>query len=277
MEHPLRSKPRPWVMGILNITPDSFSDGGRFFEPEDAVRHAEQLVADGADVLDVGGESSRPGAQAVAEAEERRRIVPVIRAIRARLDVPISVDTVKASVAAEALSAGASWINDISALRDDARMAHVAASSGAPLVLMHRAGTAHKQYLDFSYADVVEDVKAFFAERIEFACSAGIARQNLILDPGIGFGKKAGENCRLIEELEAFKGFGLPLLVGTSRKSFIGKLTGVPVERRLPATIASSLIAALRGADIVRVHDVAEVKQALLMARHILGGQPPPR
>lgn len=258
-------------MGILNVTPDSFSDGGRFFSLDDALRHAEQLIADGADVLDVGGESSRPGAQAVTEQEERRRIVPVIRAVRARFDAPISVDTVKASVAADALSAGASWINDISALRDDAGMAAVAAASGAPVVLMHRAGSAAKQYLDFAYADVVQDVKAFFAERIAFALSAGIAGDKLILDPGIGFGKKALENCQLIQGLGGFKALGKPLLVGTSRKSFIGKLTGVPVERRLPATIASSLIAALRGADIVRVHDVAEVRQALMMARYILG------
>lgn len=271
MDPLLGAKPRPWIMGILNVTPDSFSDGGRFFELEDAVRRAEQLVADGADVLDVGGESSRPGAHAVSEQEERRRIVPVIRAIRARFDVPISVDTVKASVAADALCAGAGWINDISALRDDAGMAAVAAASRAPVVLMHRAGSAHKQYLDFEYADVVQDVKAFFSERIAFALEAGIAADKLILDPGIGFGKKAIENCRLIEGLDAFKALGKPLLVGASRKSFIGKLTGVPVERRLPATIASSLIAALRGADIVRVHDVAEVKQALTMARYILG------
>ena len=258
-------------MGILNVTPDSFSDGGRFFSLDDALRHAEQLIADGADVLDVGGESSRPGAQQVTEQEERRRIVPVIRAVRARFDAPISVDTVKAAVAADALSAGASWINDISALRDDAGMAAVAAASGAPVVLMHRAGTAHKQYLDFEYADVIQDVKAFFAERIAFALEAGIAGDKIILDPGIGFGKKAIENCQLIAGLTEFKSLEKPLLVGTSRKSFIGKLTGVPVELRLPATIASSLIAALRGADIVRVHDVAEVRQALMMARYILG------
>jgi len=265
----LPDKPRPLIMGILNVTPDSFSDGGRFLARDDALCQAERLIAEGADVLDVGGESSRPGAMGVSEAAERARVVPVVRAIRERFDVLISVDTVKAGVAAEALSAGADWINDISALRDDPDMARVAAEADAPVVLMHRQGSAEKRYQDFEYADVIAEVKAFFAERIAFAQAAGVARERLILDPGVGFGKSAVQNCLLVERLDAFWDFGLPLLIGTSRKSFIGKLTGVPVEQRLPGTLASTVIAALRGADLVRVHDVAEVAQALMVTRHI--------
>ncbi len=265
----LPEKPRPLIMGILNVTPDSFSDGGRFLDVDDALRGAEQLVAEGADVLDVGGESSRPGATGVSEEDERARVVPVVRAIRERFDVLISVDTVKAGVAAEVLSAGANWINDISALRDDPGMARVVAEAGAPVVLMHRQGSAEKRYQDFEYVDVIADVQAFFEERIAYAQAAGVAREHLILDPGVGFGKSAVQNCLLVDRLDAFRELGLPLLIGTSRKSFIGKLTGVPVEQRLPGTLASTLIAALRGADLVRVHDVAEVKQALLVARHI--------
>lgn len=264
--------PRPLVMGILNLTPDSFSDGGSAPTLDDALRVAQRLVAEGADLIDVGGESSRPGAQPVSEAEERRRVVPVVRAIRQRFAVPLTVDTVKAAVAAEALGAGADGVNDISALRDDPEMLEVVAQAGCPLVLMHRAGTPQRHYQDFSYDDVVAEVKRFFAERIAFAQAAGIEPGCLILDPGIGFGKRAVHNCQLLHRLNEFSSLGHPLLVGTSRKSFIGKLLGVPVEARLPSTIASTLIAVQRGASVVRVHDVAQVRQALMMAHTIERG-----
>ncbi len=268
----LAAPPRARLMGILNVTPDSFSDGGASATLDAALRRAERLIAEGADLIDIGGESSRPGAAPVSEAEERRRVVPVVRAVRARFDVPLSVDTVKAAVAAEALTAGADWVNDVSALRDDPDMAAVAAQAGCPVVLMHRAGTARRNYQDFAYDDVVEDVARFFAERIAFATHAGIDAAQLLLDPGIGFGKRAVHNCALLNRLDAFARFGRPLLVGTSRKSFIGKLLGVPLEARLPSTIASALIAVQRGTAVVRVHDVAEVRQALMMAHAIERG-----
>lgn len=269
LEKRLKDKPYPWIMGILNVTPDSFSDGGQFLKTTEALKRAETLVAGGAGILDIGGESSRPGAVLVSEIEERKRIVPVIRAIRKRFDVPISIDTVKASVARAALEAGADWVNDISALRHDPAMAAVVAAAGVPLVLMHRAGTAPKNYLDVGYEDVIEDIKQFLRERIHHAIDAGIAEENIIIDPGIGFGKSALENCLILERLSEFKTLSHPLLIGTSRKSFIGKITKIPVEQRLPGTIASTLIAVLNGAAIVRVHDVAEVQQALLVMRHI--------
>lgn len=266
---------RPLVMGILNVTPDSFSDGGSYLSVDAALRHAERMVKDGADVLDIGGESSRPGAAPVDEATERQRVVPVVRAIRKRFDLPLSIDTVKASVAEAALEAGAHWINDISALRDDLRMAAVAAQAHCPVVLMHRAGTPQNSYLDFQYDDVLAEVSAFFKARIALAVQAGIREQNIILDPGIGFGKSALFNCRLLCSLGEFKAFNRPLLVGTSRKSFIGKLLGVPLEQRLPSTIASNLIAVQNGADIVRVHDVAAVRQALLLWHHVSKSKAP--
>jgi len=263
-------KPYPWIMGILNVTPDSFSDGGRFISVDKALEQVERLVASGADLIDIGGESSRPGAHAVSEAQERRRVVPLVRAVRRRFDVPLSIDTVKASVAGEALEAGANWINDISALSHDPRMAAVVAQAGVPVVLMHRRGTARGHYADFKGQHLVEEVQQFFAERVAFALTSGIAERNLVLDPGIGFGKHALQNCELINRLGAFKALGLPLLVGSSRKSFIGKLTGHSVEARLPGTLASTLLAVLRGADIVRVHDVGEVKQALVVWQRIV-------
>jgi len=265
----LLASKRPLVMGILNVTPDSFSDGGQYRNPDDALRQAERMIEAGADVLDIGGESSRPGATLVDQATERQRVVPAIRAIRRRFDIPLSIDTVKSSVAEAALEAGANWINDISALRHDLQMAPLAARADCPLVLMHRAGTPPNNYLDFHYDDLLAEIEAFFQERIAVAVAAGIRKENVVLDPGIGFGKSAVHNCQLLRSLSVFKKFNRPLLVGTSRKSFIGKLLGVPLERRLPSTIASNLIAVQNGADIVRVHDVAEVRQALMLLRYL--------
>lgn len=258
-------------MGILNITPDSFSDGGQFLQKDEAFKQAEHLIRSGADMLDIGGESSRPGAESVSEDEEQQRVVPIIEAIRKQFDVPISADTVKAGVAKASLDAGANWINDISALRDDADMAPLLAKIGAPVVLMHRAGTPQQNYQDFKYDDLIEDIKAFFVERIEFAKAAGIRDENIILDPGVGFGKSAIHNCELINQLGEFKKLGYPVLIGTSRKSFIGKLLNVPMEQRLPSTIVSNLIAVQNGANIVRVHDVADIQQAMIMMRYVQG------
>ena len=258
-------------MGILNITPDSFSDGGQFLQKEEALKQAEHLILSGADLLDIGGESSRPGAESVSEDEEQQRVVPIIKGIRKQFDVPISVDTVKAGVAKAALDAGANWINDISALRDDADMAPLLAETNVPVVLMHRAGAPQQNYQDFKYDDLVENIKAFFVERIEFAKAAGIRDENIILDPGVGFGKSAMHNCELINQLGQFKKLGYPVLIGTSRKSFIGKLLNVPMDQRLPSTIVSNLIAVQNGADIVRVHDVADIQQAMMMMCYIQG------
>jgi len=258
-------------MGILNITPDSFSDGGQFFQLDESLKQAEHLILSGADILDIGGESSRPGADIVTESEEQQRIIPVIEAIRKQSDVPISVDTVKASVAKVSLKAGANWINDISALRDDAQMATLLAESQASVVLMHRAGTPQQSYQDFEYDDFIEDIKSFLLERVEFALSAGIKKENIMLDPGVGFGKTALQNCEILNQLDALKSLGYPILIGTSRKSFIGKLLNVPMDHRLPSTIVSNLMAVQNGADIVRVHDVAETQQAMMMMRYILG------
>jgi dihydropteroate synthase len=257
---------RTLVMGILNVTPDSFSDGGRFFALERAVEHARRLTAEGADILDIGGESSRPGAQPVPEEEELRRVVPVIRAIRQESAVPISVDTYKAAVAEAALEAGANIVNDISALRFDPRMVTVVARARVPVVLMHMLGEPRTMQQNPVYTDVVREIKEFLAERIAFARAHGIER--ILIDPGIGFGKTVEHNIEILRRLGELRGLGCPLLIGTSRKSFIGRLGSttaepLPIHERLEGTIASTVIAVLNGAQIVRVHDVASMKRAL--------------
>jgi dihydropteroate synthase len=257
---------RTLVMGILNVTPDSFSDGGRFFALERAVEHARRLTAEGADILDIGGESSRPGAQPVPEEEELRRVVPVIRAIRQESAVPISVDTYKAAVAEAALEAGANIVNDISALRFDPRMVTVVARARVPVVLMHMLGEPRTMQQNPVYTDVVREIKEFLAERIAFARAHGIER--ILIDPGIGFGKTVEHNIEILRRLGELRGLGCPLLIGTSRKSFIGRLGSttaepLPIHERLEGTIASTVIAVLNGAQIVRVHDVAPMKRAL--------------
>jgi dihydropteroate synthase len=257
---------RTLVMGILNVTPDSFSDGGRFFALERAVEHARRLTAEGADILDIGGESSRPGAQPVPEEEELRRVVPVIRAIRQESAVPISVDTYKAAVAEAALEAGANIVNDISALRFDPRMVTVVARARVPVVLMHMLGEPRTMQQNPVYTDVVREIKEFLAERIAFARAHGIER--ILIDPGIGFGKTVEHNIEILRRLGELQGLGCPLLIGTSRKSFIGRLGSttaepLPIHERLEGTIASTVIAVLNGAQIVRVHDVASMKRAL--------------
>lgn len=258
------------LMGVVNVTPDSFSDGGLYLDPEAAVAHGRELAEAGAEILDVGGESTRPGAEPVGEAEELRRVVPVIRGL-GDLDCLVSVDTSKAAVAEAALDAGAAIVNDVTALRGDAEMAGVCARRGCTLVLMHMRGEPRTMQEDPRYDDVVADVKDFLAERLEAATAAGVAEERVWLDPGIGFGKTAAHNLELLRRLGELRDLGRPLVVGTSRKSFIGKLDGSPAGDRLGGTIASSLLAAADGAEVLRVHDVAEMRQALTMAGAILG------
>ena len=249
---------RTAVMGILNVTPDSFSDGGRFDDPERALRHAAGMVEDGAGLIDVGGESTRPGSAPVGAEEEIRRVVPVIAALRARFDVAISVDTVKAEVARRALEAGADLVNDVSALADPA-MPQALARSGAAAILMHMRGTPATMQLDTRYRDVVAEVAAALRGAARRAQEAGIAGAKILLDPGIGFGKSPEGNLELLRRLPEIVALGHPVVVGASRKSFLGAvLGGAPVDRRLEGSLACAAVAAWLGARIVRVHDVRE-------------------
>lgn len=263
---------RTLIMGILNVTPDSFSDGGLHYNLEDAVAQALKMVEEGADIIDIGGESTRPGSEPVPLEEELRRVIPVIKAIREESDTPISIDTYKAEVAEEALIAGADLINDISALRFDEELKDLAAKYQIPVVLMHMQGTPKTMQENPTYTDVVAEISAFFKERIAEACEAGIAEENIILDPGIGFGKRLEHNLEILRRLADFKSLGRPILLGTSRKSFIGQITKTPVGERLEGTIASTVIGIMNGADIVRVHDVRQVKRAAEIADAIKYG-----
>jgi dihydropteroate synthase len=255
---------RPLVMGILNVTPDSFSDGGKFAVFESAVAQAEKLLAEGADILDIGGESSRPGAEPVSADDEMARVIPVIKEVRRTSQIPISVDTYKAATAKAALDSGADIVNDISALRFDADMAPLLASTKAPVVLMHMLGTPRDMQKDPRYDNCVEEICEFFSERISFCKKHGIESSRLILDPGVGFGKRLEDNLDILKHLDKFRQFGRPVLVGASRKSFIGMLDeSVSVGQRLGGSIAAAAMAVINGAAIVRVHDVAETVQAL--------------
>jgi len=257
-------------MGVVNVTPDSFSDGGLYLDPEAAIAHGRELAAAGAEILDVGGESTRPGAEAVPEEEELRRVVPVIEGLAAA-ESQISIDTSKATVAAAALDAGAAIVNDVTALRGDGAMAALCAERGVTVVLMHMRGRPRTMQDDPRYDDVVAEVKAFLAGRLEAATAAGIAEKRVWLDPGIGFGKTAAHNMELLRRLGELRDLGRPLVIGTSRKSFIGRVDGSAAGERLGGTIASSVLAAAEGAEVLRVHDVAEVRQALTVASAILG------
>jgi dihydropteroate synthase len=261
---------KPKLMGVVNVTPDSFSDGGLYLDPDAAVAHGEELARAGAAILDVGGESTRPGAEAVSEAEELRRVVPVIQGLAAG-DVEISVDTSKAAVAEAALDAGATIVNDVTALRGDGEMAALCADRGATVVLMHMLGSPRTMQESPVYDDVVGEVKAFLAERVEAAVAAGVGEERIWLDPGIGFGKTAAHNLELLRRLAELGELGRPLVIGTSRKSFIGRVDGSDAGERLGGTIASSVLAAAEGAEVLRVHDVAEVGQAIAVATAILG------
>jgi dihydropteroate synthase len=258
------------LMGVVNVTPDSFSDGGLYLDPETAIAHGRELAEAGAEILDVGGESTRPGADPVDAEEELRRVVPVIRGLR-DAGCEISVDTSKANVADAALEAGATIVNDVTALRGDSGMAALCAERGATVVLMHMLGEPRTMQDDPHYEDVVAEVKAFLGERLEAAVAAGIAEENVWLDPGIGFGKTPAHSMELLRRLGELRELGRPLVIGTSRKSFIGKVDGSGPGERLGGTIASSVLAAAEGAAVLRVHDVAEVGQALAMTAAILG------
>lgn len=262
----------PWlVMGILNVTPDSFHDGGRYLKPETAIARAREMAAAGAGIIDVGGESTRPGSEPATLKEELRRVIPVIEAIAPELQVPVSIDTSKAEVAGAALAAGARMINDVTALRGDPEMAAVAAAAGCPVCLMHMLGEPRTMQENPVYEDVVHDIKEFFRERIKYALEHGIRRENLLLDPGIGFGKTLAHNLTMLSRLDEFAELGLPLLIGVSRKRFIGMVSGEKdTEARLAGTIAANVMALERGARIFRVHDVAENVQALKVAAAIL-------
>jgi dihydropteroate synthase len=254
---------RPRIMGIVNVTPDSFSDGGRWLDPGAAVAHGLQLEADGADILDIGGESTRPGAAPVSVDEEMRRVIPVIAELAKTARVPISIDTRNAEVMGRAADAGARIINDVAALGHDPKALRVAAETGLPVVLMHAQGDPRTMQLDPRYDDVVLDVYDWLDARIAACEDAGIARDRLIVDPGIGFGKTVDHNLALLGSLSVFHGLGCPILLGASRKSFIGKLSGAAADQRAPGSVAAALLGAAQGVQILRVHDVAATRQAL--------------
>ena len=285
---------RPSIMAVLNVTPDSFSDGGKYLAEDAAVARAKELIAEGADVLDIGGESTRPGADPVSEEEELRRVVPVIRAIAATTRAPLSIDTMKSGVARAAVQAGARIVNDVSAGLADPRMLPTVAelrseSQGfdVHVVLMHRQGSPKTMQVAPTYGDPVEDVKEHLRERVEAALAAGIPRERIALDPGVGFGKRLPHNLELLRRLGELRALGYPLLVGASRKSFIGHITGAEDERdwlaeerldtpsdRIGGTAAAVVFAAQQGAEILRVHDVAVMREAVLVTRAIMAGCP---
>ncbi len=255
------------VMGVVNVTPDSFSDGGRYIDAGAAIAHALELHAEGAAILDIGGESTRPGAEPVEAGAELERVLPVIEALHDRgLPAQISIDTSKAAVAAAALDAGATLVNDVTALRADPEMAGLVAARGVQCCLMHMLGEPRTMQDDPRYDDVVSDVKAFLEERMAFAVACGVAEEKILLDPGIGFGKTAEHNLELLARVDELVALGRPIVIGTSRKSFLGRITGRPVDDRLAATIATNVLAYERGARVFRVHDVAPVRDALMIA-----------
>ena len=262
---------RTWIMGIVNVTPDSFYDGGLHFDPVEAVEHGLRLAAEGADILDVGGESSRPGSDPVSLGEELKRVLPVVSGLRRRTPVLLSVDTTKPEVAEAALDAGADIVNDISAGLDP-RMARLAARHGAGFVLMHMKGMPKTMQAAPHYDDVIGEVRAFFTERLESAKAFGLDAESIVLDPGLGFGKRLEDNLALIDGLGAFAPLGRPLLVGASRKAFIGKILDAPsADDRLEGSIAAAVMAVARGAHILRVHDVRAVRRAAQVAEAIAG------
>lgn len=263
--------PRPaMVMGVVNVTPDSFSDGGRFFEPAAAVNHAVELWKAGADILDIGGESTRPFASPVDEAEELRRVLPVIEGLAGRVPVPISIDTQKPGVARAAVAAGASIINDVAAWKMDKSMAILLAETGAGYVMMHSQGTPQTMQIAPSYKDVVADVEQFLNVRLQEVVKMGVKPEQVILDPGIGFGKSMEHNLELLAALRRFNKFGRPLLIGVSRKSFIGKLLGVEVDGRLSGALACACWGIHEGVQIVRAHDVPDTVQVLRMTEALM-------
>ncbi len=270
---------RTFIMGILNVTPDSFSDGGRYLDASRAIDRALQMQEEGADIIDIGGESTRPkssaygeGADRVSVEEELRRVLPVVSKVASKLSIPISVDTTKSVVAEKALAEGASMINDVSAFSFDPRMVSVIAFQQATAIAMHMLGTPKTMQINPGYDNVTREVKNFLAERTGLARNAGI--RQVIIDPGIGFGKRLEDNVALIRHIGEFRSLGCPVMVGVSRKGFIGALTDTPIEARVEGSIAAAIVAATNGADIVRVHDVRETKRALLISDAIIRSRP---
>jgi dihydropteroate synthase len=264
--------PRVWLMGVVNVTPDSFSDGGRYLDTGKAVDRGLELVADGADIVDVGGESTRPGSRPVPESEEIGRVLPVVAGLRRQTQALISVDTTKAAVARAALDAGADVVNDTSAFRFDPAMPGVVARAGAAVVLMHMQGTPLTMQTAPRYDDLVGEIAAFLAERLRIAAAAGIPGERMIVDPGIGFGKTVAHNLELLRRQADFLALGRPLLLGFSRKAFLGAVLGLPSDERLEGTIAAAVLSVERGAHILRVHDVGPVARAVRAAEAVLGG-----
>ncbi len=261
---------RTWIMGVINVTPDSFSDGGLYFDKDRAVERGLELESEGADIIDVGGESTKPGSEPIAAEEELRRILPVISALKKRTSSLISVDTTKSEVARAALDKGADIINDISSFRFDSGMLSLAAQRKTPVILMHMKGVPKTMQDNPFYEDVLLEVKAFFKKKIEEAHQSGIKKEKIIIDPGIGFGKRLKDNLTLINRLQTFEDLDRPILVGVSRKSFIGKILNAQPGARLEGTIASAILSMVNGAHILRVHDVAAVKKAVLVAEAII-------
>ncbi|MDA8085610.1 MAG: dihydropteroate synthase [Nitrospiraceae bacterium] len=258
---------RAYIMGILNVTPDSFSDGGLYLDPGKAVDHALRMAAEGADIIDIGGESTRPGAVATSAQEQIRRTVPVINAIKKRTRIPVSIDTYRAEVARAAIDAGADILNDISGMRFDAAMPALAAGSGVPVVLMHIKGTPADMQKNPRYDALIPEILDYLRGSIGIALEAGVEAEKIIIDPGIGFGKTFEHNLEILKDLETFTGLGRPVLAGPSRKAFIGHiLDGAPASERLEGTIAAAVIAIMNGANILRVHDVKEVVRAARVA-----------
>lgn len=260
----LQLGPLPWLMGIVNVTPDSFSDGGQFFDVSRAVDQARALIGDGADIIDVGGESTRPGSETVALDEELRRVVPVIERLAAESPVLISIDTTKAEVARQALAAGAAIVNDISGLRFDPAMPAVCAEWQAGVVAMHIQGTPQTMQLNPHYDDVLGEIAAYFHERLQMLESQGIPRECVVLDPGVGFGKSVEHNVAILSHVQRFRDTGRPVCIGHSRKRFLKKLLGRPVDERVFATVGISVALAAQGTEIIRVHDVAATRDAIL-------------
>lgn len=258
------------LMGILNVTPDSFSDGGEFFDRERAIERGVEMEREGAHIIDVGGESSRPGAESISEDEERRRVIPVIKDLRKRVKCLISVDTYKASIAEEAIDNGADIVNDISGLRFDPRMVEVLKRKNVPFIIMHMKGTPKTMQINPYYENVIEEIKVFFRERLEYLAKNDIDIERVILDPGIGFGKRQEDNERIIANLDRFQEFNRPLLLGVSRKSFIGNILNLPPKQRLEGSISSGIIGIFNGAHILRIHDVKEFSKAVKVADRIL-------
>jgi dihydropteroate synthase len=263
---------RTLIMGIVNVTPDSFSDGGRYLPADQAIAHALRLVEEGADMLDFGGESSRPGALPVSLEEELARVVPVIEAVAKRVDTPLSIDTTKAAVARAAIDAGAEIVNDISSMRFDEQMPEVVAGTGAAVILMHMRGTpADMQAGDLTYASLWGEILRFLADRVAAAQNEGIEERQIVVDPGLGFGKTFADNFMILKDLQECRALGVPVLVGPSRKAFIGKVTGGAPAERTEGTAAAVTAAIINGADIVRVHDVGIMKKTAAVADAIRG------